>query len=205
MVARLATDFWAVVARIILRNRILILLGIVLVTVFLAMQWKNMRFTRSEANLLPDDHPYNQQYNQFLDLFGEEGNVLALGLRDSALFEAENFNRWNRLSKQLAAYPEISFVISTDNLMELVKDNEGQKFVLKPWLEKDPASKTEVDSLTSYLFNNLPFYESLIFNKESGTIRTVAYMDQDIVNTNVRKDFILKDLTNLIDQSYYIL
>ncbi len=200
MVARLATDFWAVVARLILRNRILILLGIALVTVFLGMQWKNMRFTRSEANLLPDDHPYNQQYNQFLELFGEEGNVLALGIRDTALFDVDNFNRWNRLSKQLAAYPEISFVISTDNLMELVKDNEAQKFVLKPWLENEPGSKMEVDSITSYLFNNLPFYESLIFNKESGTIRTLAYMDQDIVNTNVRKDFILKDLTNLIDQ-----
>ncbi len=200
MVARLATDFWAVVARIILRNRILILLGIALVTVFLGMQWKNMRFTRSEANLLPDDHPYNQQYNQFLELFGEEGNVLALGIRDSALFNVENFNRWNRLSKQLAAYPEISFVISTDNLMKLEKDNESQKFVLRPWLENEPGSNTEVDSVTTYLFNNLPFYESLIFNKESRTIRTVAYMDQDIVNTNVRKDFILKDLTNLIDQ-----
>ena len=198
MVAKLATDFWAVIARIILRNRILILLGIVLVTVFLALQWENMRFTRSEANLLPDDHPYNIQYNEFLDVFGEEGNALVLGIRDSALFTPENFNRWNTLSKQLDAFPEVTFVISTDNLQELVKDDEEKKFVLRPLREESLESQGEVDSLTTYLFNNLPFYESLIFNKESQTIRTVAYLDKDIVNTNVRKDFILNDLTNLI-------
>ncbi len=199
MVSKRATDFWAITARIILRNRILILTGIVLVTVFLALQWENMRFTRSEANLLPDDHPFNQQYNEFLDIFGEEGNALVLGIRDSALFVPENFNRWNRLSKQLDAFPEVSFVISTDNLKQLVKDNDAQRFVLKPWVTKEVESKKELDSLTNYLFNNMPFYENLLFNKETRTIRTVVYLDQDIVNTNVRKDFVLNDLTNLID------
>ncbi|MGI9546792.1 MAG: efflux RND transporter permease subunit, partial [Flavobacteriaceae bacterium] len=126
MVAKLATNFWAVTARIILRNRILILTGIALVTVFFGLQWENMRFTRSEANLLPDDHPVNLQYTEFLELFGEEGNAIVLGIRDSALFTPKNFNRWNTLSKQLAAFPEISFVISTDNLKELVKDKDGQ-------------------------------------------------------------------------------
>ena len=80
------------------------------------MQWKNMRFTRSEVILLPDDHPINIQYNEFLNLFGEEGNALVLAVRDTALYNPENFNRWNTLSKRLAAFPEISFVISTDNL-----------------------------------------------------------------------------------------
>jgi predicted RND superfamily exporter protein len=200
MVSKLATDFWATIARIILRNRILILTGIVLVTIFLALQWENMRFTRSEANLLPDDHPFNQQYNEFLDIFGEEGNALVLGIRDSALFTPENFNRWNRLSKQLDAFPEVSFVISTDNLKELVKDNTAQRFELKPWMVKEVQSEEELDSLTNYLFNNLPFYENLLFNKETRTIRTVVYLDQDIVNTNVRKDFVLNDLINLIDK-----
>ncbi len=199
MVAKLATNFWAVIARIILRNRILILLGIAAVTVFLAMQWENMRFTRSEVILLPDDHPINIQYNEFLELFGEEGNALVLAVRDSALYAPENFNRWNTLSKQLDAFPEISFVISTDNLKELVRDDEGRKFVLKPFIEEDLQTKKEIDSVTAYLFNNLPFYENLLFNKETGTVRTIAYLDQDIVNTNVRKDFVLNDLSNLID------
>jgi predicted RND superfamily exporter protein len=71
--------FWEVVARIILRNRIFILSIILLFTVFRAMQWKNMRFSHTEANLLPDDHEVNQEYNAFLDKFGDEGNLIKIG------------------------------------------------------------------------------------------------------------------------------
>ncbi len=169
-----------------------------LATVFLALQWKNMKFSTSEANLLPDDHPLNIAYEDFLEKFGEEGNTIAFAIKDSLLYEVENFNRWNRLSKQLAAFPEVDYVVSVDNLKELIRDKEEQQFILRPLIEQTPLNNIEVDSLTQYMFNNLPFYDNLLYNKETGTIRTLVYMDKDIVNTSVRKDFILKDLHTLI-------
>jgi predicted RND superfamily exporter protein len=57
------------VARIVLKNRIVILGVIVLITVLLALQWKNIQFSFTEANLLPDNHIVNQEYNAFLDKF----------------------------------------------------------------------------------------------------------------------------------------
>jgi len=48
------------------------------------------------------------------------------------------------------------------------------------------------------LFNDLPFYDNLIYNKESKTIRTIVNLDKDIVNTSVRKDFILQDINTLV-------
>ena len=199
MVAKLTQGFWARTVRIILRNRILILALIAAVTVFLAMQWQHMRFSTTEANLLPDDHPVNQEYKEFLNLFGEEGNAIVLAIKDSTLFTPDNFNRWNVLNKQLEAFPEVDFVISTDNLQVLEKDNEKQEFVLQPFLQGEVASKAAIDSLTSQLFDELPFYDKLLYNKETKTIRTVAYLDQDIVNTSVRKDFVLNDLKRLVE------
>ncbi|MGB5819547.1 MAG: efflux RND transporter permease subunit [Saonia sp.] len=199
MAVKLRQGFWAIMSRIILRNRILILLLIAAVTVFLALQWEHMRFSTSEANLLPDDHPINVKYNSFLERFGEEGNVLVLAVKDSTLFTPSKFNRWNKLSKQLGAFPEVDFVLSTDNLQELVKDNEKQEFVLRPFIKSDPTTEKDVNDLTEHLFNDLPFYDNLIYNKDSRTIRTVMYLDKDLVNTSVRKDFILKDLTNLVN------
>ena len=99
--------FWSAVARFILRNRIGILSAIVLVTIFMASQWQHMRFTYTEANLLPDDHPYNLEYNEFLDIFGEEGNLIVLGVKDSTLFTPENFNAWMKLSQELQAFDEV--------------------------------------------------------------------------------------------------
>nr|WP_288934950.1 MMPL family transporter [uncultured Allomuricauda sp.] len=199
MVAKLTKGFWPKVARIILRNRILILLGVVGFTVFLALQWKNMRFSNTEANILPDDHPASVQYNAFTKIFGEEGNAIVLAIKDSALFTPENFNRWNTLSKQLEAFPEIDYVISLENLKELIKDNDTQTFSMEPLIAAPPKTKSEIDSLTNHLFNELPFYDNLVYNPKTGTIQTVVYLDKDIMNTAVRNEFILNDLAELVD------
>ena len=199
MVAKLTHGFWEKVARLILRNRILILFLIAGLTFFLAMQWDNMRFSNSQANLLPDDHPVNIEYQHFLRQFGEEGNAVVFAVKDSALYSPDNFKRWNKLSKQLSAFPEVDFVISTDNLQELVKDKNNPKFVLEPLIKTEINTQKDVDSIINHLFNDLPFYDNLLFNKQSRTLRTVIYLDKDIVNTSVRKDFILEDITHLIE------
>ena len=198
MVAKLTKGFWPKTANIILRNRILILILIACFTVFMGWQWQYMRFSSSQTNLLPDDHPVNQQYQDFLSKFGEEGNAVVFAVRDSALFTPTNFNRWNKLSKQLAAFPEVEFVISTDNLKELIKNNEKQEFEMRPLINGELKTKKEIDSITQHLFNDLPFYDNLIYNKESKTIRTIVNLDKDIVNTSVRKDFILQDINTLV-------
>ncbi|MFS4455923.1 efflux RND transporter permease subunit [Maribacter sp. 2304DJ31-5] len=199
MVKKLTEGFWSRTARIILRNRILILALVAAFTVFLCLQWQYMRFSSSQANLLPDGHPVNVEYQEFLKQFGEEGNTVVFAIRDSALFLPDNFNRWNKLSKQLGAFPEVDFVLSTDNLQELIKDNEKQEFVLRPLIREKLSTQKEIDSITDHLFNDLPFYENLIYNRGSSTVRTVMYLDKDIVNTTVRKDFILKDMTRLVE------
>ena len=157
MATKFMKGFWETTARIILRNRILILCLIAAFTVFLGMQWENMRFSNSQANLLPDDHPVNLEYRSFLKQFGEEGNAIVFAVRDSALFTPENINRWNKFSKQLVAFPEVDFVLSLDNLQELIKDNEKQEFQLRPLIEGQLKTKQEVDSIKNHLFND--FYK----------------------------------------------
>ncbi|UOY07904.1 MMPL family transporter [Muricauda sp. SCSIO 64092] len=199
MLKEFLQGFWSGTARLILRNRIIILLIITGITVFMGLQWKHMRFSNTEANVLPDDHPETLQYEEFVSIFGQEDNAIVLAVQDSSLFLPGNFNRWNRLSKQFQANPEVDLVISTDNLQELIKDNEKQEFVLKDLIQKEPSSEAEVSAIKTKLFQELPFYESFIFNKKSGTIRTIIYLDKDILNTSVRNEFILSDLENLVE------
>ena len=62
----LNTSFWNFVARTLLRNRHWVLLFIALFTIFMGTQWKYIRFTQTEANLLPNDHKDNIAYTDFL-------------------------------------------------------------------------------------------------------------------------------------------
>lgn len=86
MLKWLSTSFWDFIARFILRNRVILLITLVLFTIFMASKWENMRFTFTEANLLPDDHIINKEYNSFLEKFGEEGNLVVIGFKDSIFF-----------------------------------------------------------------------------------------------------------------------
>jgi len=58
-------NFWSVVSRIILKGRIVILILIAAATYFLYTQTANIKFSHTEANLLPSDHPVNIEYEPF--------------------------------------------------------------------------------------------------------------------------------------------
>ncbi|MCK8481032.1 efflux RND transporter permease subunit [Psychroserpens algicola] len=191
-------DFWEIVARLILRNKIGILVIIILATLFFSYQWKHMRFTYTEANMLPDDHEVNITYNGFLDIFGEEGNLIVLGVKDSTLFTVEKLNAWNQLSEDFKAYEEVETVVSLNDLQKLVRNDTTEKFDLIPFIKDSITSIEQIDILQEELFKKYPFYDNFLFNTETKTIRTAIYLKKDIVNTSARKDFIMLTLDKKI-------
>ena len=195
-----SVGFWESIARIILRNRITILSIVFLLTVFLALQWKHMRFTYTEANLLPDHHEVNEQYNQFLDKFGEEGNLIIIGIQDSTFFTPKQFGAWNTLMTNLKKSKEVDLIISVDDLKKLNKNEALETFELVNLIDttKIKDAKYLLDKREE-LFERLPFYEHLLFSKKAGTIRTAIYLDKKIVNTSIRKDFVIKNLIPQIE------
>jgi len=188
------SSFWDVVARLILRNKVGILISVVLITLLLSTQWKYMRFTYAEANLLPDDHEVNIEYNSFLNIFGEEGNLIILGVKDSTLFTVEKLNAWNALSENFKNDDEVETVVSIKDLQKLVKNKKDQKFNLEPFIKDSLTSINQIDILQEELFNKYPFYDNFLYNKESKTIRTAIYIKKDIVSTPKRKDFVIEKL-----------
>ncbi|MCP9198758.1 efflux RND transporter permease subunit [Gramella sp. GC03-9] len=190
--------FWNSIARLILRNRIIILILIGVMTFLLSTQWKNMRFSYTEANLMPDDHPVNQVYTDFLDKFGEEGNLILLGVQDSAIFTPEKFRAWNQLTDKLTSYPEVDHIISPSSLKELKKFEDPKRFEMVPLLSENPDS-LELQNFEKQLFTELPFYENLVYSSHSNTIQTALYLNKELVNTKARKEFVLEELDPLIE------
>ena len=192
-------DFWDVTARLILRNKIVILVGIIIATFMLAQKWENMRFTYTEAILLPDDHEVKMVYNNFLKTFGEEGNLIILGVKDSTLFTVEKLNAWNKLSHSFKENVAVETVISLRDLQKLVKDTKNEKFELEPFITDSITSISQIETLQNELFEQYPFYDNFLFNKKTKTIRTAIYLKKDIVNTLARKDFVINVLEPKIE------
>ena len=190
-------NFWTKIAGLILRNRYVVLLLIAVSTAFLSSQIKHIRFSYTEANLLPKNHEANIQYNKFLEIFGEEGNLIILGVKDSTLFTLKKFNNWNRLIKSFNTLPEVEFSISTADVQKLIADRKNRKFIVEPLFKKEPTTQKEIENIRQQLFDKLPFYNNLLYNK-NGTIQTAIYIKKDIVNTPARRDLIYNILIPLI-------
>jgi len=189
--------FWPFVARIILRNRVWWIAGLVLLTAFFVSQWKHVKFSNEETSVLPADHPEIIKYTQFTDVFGAEDNAILIAVEGRDLFTANSFNAWNRLSKQLEAAPEIVSVVSLENIEEIVR--AGNQLEAQAFNPREALSDENAKSKLYHLFERLPFYENLIYDPNSRAIRTIAFMDPDVVNTKVRSEFILNEFKSLVE------
>ena len=190
----LSTGFWDALARLILRNRVAILVLIIFFTGLMVSQWNKMRFTYTEANLLPDDHFVNLEYNNFLKIFGEEGNLIVIGVKDSSFFSIDNLNAWNRLSKSFEDNTNIETVITLQDLKKLVKNTSEKKFDFIPFINDSLETDQELITLKSSLQTDFPFYDNILFNKNSEAIRSAIFLKKSIVNTSKRKSFIMDEL-----------
>ena len=191
---------WEIFARIILRNRILLLVFVFISTLLLSTQWKNLKFSYSEANLMPKDHPFNLAYDNFVNVFGDEGNLLIIAVNDSSLFEKNNFNSWINLSRSFENKTEVNSVIHVGNIPVISKNTINKQFIVDSIVNNSFKNDFKVNEFKTTLFTDFPFYENILFNKKSETIQTVIYLNKNVVNNVERIDFINKDFIPLIKE-----
>ena len=184
------SKIWGIFARLILRNRILFLLLILANTFFMSTQWKHMRFSYTEANLLPKNHSYNIAYDNFINVFGEEGNLILIAVNDSSLFELDNFNAWIKLSESFKNNEWINKVLHVGNIPVITKDKKNKSFVLDSLTNYKFSSKKAVENFQKNLFNDYPFYENILFSENRETIQTAIYLKKEIINNAERIQFI---------------
>ena len=181
---------WEKFARLILRNRILLLILVLVNTIFLSTQWKNIRFSYSEANLMPKDHPFNIDYDNFVNVFGDEGNLLIIAVNDSLLFDKSNFNAWIKLSNSFKSKKEVNNVVHVGNFPIISKNKLKKEFIIDSVNNDSFRSNKKINEFKTLLFNDFPFYENILFNKKTETIQTAIYLNKEVINNIERIDFI---------------
>jgi predicted RND superfamily exporter protein len=141
---------------------------------------------------MPYDHPFNIAYDNFIDVFGEEGNLLIIAVKDSSLFEKNNFNAWIKLSESFKNNREVNNVVHVGNIPVISKDLIKKRFNIDSLVNEFFTTNIKIESFKDNLFNNYPFYENILFNKNSETIQTAIYLDKSIVNNIERIEFVNK-------------
>src|SRR5215471_6348584 len=134
-------------AGIILRQRVLLLLVLILLTVFMAYRASFVKLSYEAAKILPASDSTYSEYLKFKEKFGEDGTVMVIGFQSNDIFNLNTFKDWYRLTDSIKHIEGIQEVVSIARCYHLVRNDSLQRLDLKPLLSHEPASQQEVDSL----------------------------------------------------------
>lgn len=159
------------------------------ITVFMGYQSKNIKWSYDLANIVPESDSDMVYFRQFRETFGEDGNIMALGVSDSSIYSLENFTKFAALVDSLEQKEGIRNVLGLPNLQKLEKDNKKRAFVLKPQFEIIPDDQLVLDSLLKGAAS-LKFYSGQLINAENGATLVLITIKKDVLNSKNRDELV---------------
>ena len=189
---------WNFLVRIILRNRIAILVIIALLTAFMGYKATQVKIQYENATILPAKDSTNQVYQNFIKQFGQDGTVMFIGIVDNRFFQLANFNNVYDLTDSLKKIQGVAEIVSITRIYNLVKNDSLKKFEFIPISPHKPGSQQELDSMKSLIYS-LPFYEGLVYNKSTSAYLMALTLDKKTINSKNR-DRLINDIREMVDR-----
>ena len=177
---------WTKIAHIILKYRLFLIIAIGLITAFMGYQARNIEMIYDFAKVVPATDPDMIYFQEFKSTFGEDGNILVIGLQDSAIYEPENFLRLKFLQDEIAGLEGITNVLSLPGMLRLEKDVAKKQFKLVPVFERIPEDQETLDSLL-ILAAEQRFYSGQLINEANGATLLLVSIDKDVLNSENRE------------------
>jgi len=137
------------------------------------------------ARAIPTDHPKYKAYQEFRKKFGEDGNLLVIGIQTGQFFTEKIFNNYILLQKDLKKINGVEDIISVPSAINLVKDPVSEKLKALPIFRDTILSEAEIDS-SKNIFLSLPFYKTLLYNPWDSAWLMGVRVNKNIMNSKKR-------------------
>ncbi len=180
---------WIRVSRIILRNKILLLTILALLTLFLGYHARKVEMSYEYASMLPKKDKAYIDNQKFIEVFGEEGNLISIGVQDSTFFEFEKFEKWKTLCNDISKIEGVENLVSVSNSYNLIKNTEKKQFEVQ-LVFPDTISNQKDLTRAEDVFRKLPFYRKLIYNDENNTYLLAITVNKDKMLTKDREKMV---------------
>jgi predicted RND superfamily exporter protein len=188
---------WNSLARVILKYGYLWLALLLLATVFLGWQASKVKLSYEFSRAIPTDNPKYKEYQEFRKKFGDDGNLLVIGIQTKDFFSKNIFNNYNSLENGIKKINGVESIISIPSAVNLLR-NENENFDAVPVFRDTVLSQAEIDSSRN-VFLNLPFYRNLLYNPETNAWLMGVSINPQILNSPVRTK-VVNSIVNLTDK-----
>jgi predicted RND superfamily exporter protein len=157
---------WKTIGEGILRYRALLLAVLLAITVFMGWQASKVELSYEFSRAIPTDHPKYIAYQEFKSKFGEDGNLLVIGVQTPNFFKQPVFNDYAGLRRDIRKIGSVEDILSIPSAVTLVKNEETEKLEPTVIFRDTLLSQPELDTAAA-TFLNLPFYKNLLYNPQT--------------------------------------
>jgi predicted RND superfamily exporter protein len=139
------------------------------------------------SRAIPIDHPKYKAYQAFRQQFGEDGNVMVIGIQTDRFFTKDFFNAYAGFATSLKELEAVEGVLSIPAAGNLTKDTTAGNLRAISVFTVPVSTQEQLDSGKA-VFLGLPFYRGLLYNAETQTYLMGIYINKDILNTKKRNE-----------------
>jgi predicted RND superfamily exporter protein len=178
---------WQRLGRFILKYRLILSLILVAITAAMGYWASKVELSYEFSRAIPTNHPANIIYRDFKKKFGEDGNLLVIGVQTKDLFKEKLFNDYSLLHRRLKRVNGVEDVIDVPSAVNLVKDPETEKLNASVIFPEKELTQSEIDT-GSATFLSLPFYKNLLYNPETNAWLMGVRISKDVMNSKKRTE-----------------
>src|SRR5215213_2800681 len=117
---------WNILARTNLRFGYLLLVILLVVTAFLGWRASKVKLSYEFSKAIPTDNPKYIAYQEFRKKFGDDGNLLVIGIQTDKIFQQQFFTDYVNLQRQLKKLKGVEDIVSVPGAINLIKNAETE-------------------------------------------------------------------------------
>lgn len=176
---------WRRLGQFILKYRFLLLTLLLASTALMGYWGSKVGMSYEFTRAIPTNHPANLTYQEFKKKYGEDGNLLVIGIQTDKLFTENMFNSYADLNRRLKKVNGVEDLISVPGAVNLVKDSATESLRAVPLFPDTRLNQAQLDSAAA-VFYSLPFYKGLLYNPETNAWLMGVRLNKGLMNSAKR-------------------
>lgn len=176
---------WEKLGKAIIKYRFILLILLTALTAVFTYWGSKAELGYEFTRAIPTDHPVNIAYQEFKKKYGQDGNLMVIGVQTDNFFNEKVFNPYVSLLNNLKKIPGVVDIIAIPGAVKLVKDSTSEQLRALKIFTGTQLSQAQINEGAAD-FLNLPFYNGLLYNAASKAYLMGLNMDPEIINSKKR-------------------
>ena len=187
---------WYKLGKAILRFRLPLLILLMIINGVMIYFASQVKLSYDFSRAVPVDNPKFMDYQNFLDKFGNDANIMVVGIASDKYFTTPVFNAVESLQQRLRKIKYVEDVLCVSQLVNLKKDTINETFIPEKIFHTPYTSQAALDS-DKNTFKSLPFYQTLVYNPNTNAYLMAINLNKQVINSGRRSQLINEIMNEL--------